>query len=374
TVVEAVAGAASGQSESSSHYLLLDTIQKNVYQLRWENAFAWVDEEEFFSIVRSSASHARMNFGIEEVHRPDKLDTRYTNLWLHYFSAPTNRQRRGKLDPGEQLQDGSYEIVESLSGGGQGTAYLAKVDRNKGNLDSIPDGIDQVVLKEYVMPVYRGNKLEKRKYDELSEEAKMLSGLDHERIVKLYDCFVEDHRGYLVLEYISGFPLSRLVKEKGVMTPEAVAAIALDVTGILTYLHDRDRPIVHRDLTPDNLMLDESSRSVKLLDFTVARESSVQRTATIVGKQSYMPPEQFRGAACPASDIYALSCTMFYLLTGLDPKPMEMEPVSAYREDADDGLDAIIMKAGAFELEERYLSAADMAVDLKSWFRARQEF
>lgn len=374
TVVEAVPQSESNHSKSPCHYLVIDTIQKKAYQLRWENAFAWVDEEEFFSVVRSSASHAHLNFGIEEVHRPDKLDTRYTNLWLHYFSAPTNRQRRGRLEPGAILQDGSYEIVESLSGGGQGTAYLAKVDRDRGNLDNIPDGIDQVVLKEYVMPVYRGNKLEKRKYNELSEEAKMLSGLDHERIVKLYDCFVEDHRGYLVLEYISGFPLSRLVKEKGVMAPEAVAAIALDVTGILTYLHDRERPIVHRDLTPDNLMLDESSRSVKLLDFTVARENSVQRTATIVGKQSYMPPEQFRGAACPASDIYALACTMFYLLTGVDPKPMEMEPVSAYRDDADDGLDAIIMKAGAFELEERYLSAADMAVDLNSWFRSRQEF
>ena len=376
TVVEAVAGAASasGKSESSGHYLLLDTIQKNVYQLRWENAFAWVDEEEFFSIVTSSASHARLNFGIEEVHRPDKLDTRYTNLWLHYFSAPTNRQRRGKLEPGEKLQDGSYEIIESLSGGGQGTAYLARVNRNLIEQDNIPGGIEQVVLKEYVLPVYRGNKLEKQKYNQLSAEAQILSGLDHEKIVKLYDCFVEDHRGYLVLEYISGFPLSRLVKEKGVMAPEAVAALALDVTGILTYLHDRERPIIHRDLTPDNLMLDESSRSVKLLDFTVARESSIQRTATIVGKQSYMPPEQFRGDACPASDIYSLACTMFYLLTGIDPKPMEMEPVSAHREDADDGLDAIIMKAGAFELEERYNCAADMAVDLQSWLRSRQEF
>lgn len=345
-------------------YLLIENIKKEVYQLSWENAFAWIEEESFFSQVRSGAGHAKMNFAIEEVEKKDKLDNRYTNLWLHYFSSPTNRQRRGRLEAGTTLQEGAFQIIKPLSGGGQGTTYVAKYTGANG---TIIDGIDldsSVVLKEYVLPVHRSDSLEDRKYEELSAEAKILSSLDYHKIVKLYDCFVEDHRGYLVLEYIKGRSLNEIVKAQGPFDSSSVARIALSVTDILSYLHNREMPIIHRDLTPDNLMMDDNGE-IKLLDFTVARESTGQRTATIVGKQAYIPPEQFRGNPVPESDIYALACTMYYLLTGSDPKPMELDSPSRIKQDVDPQLEKILLTAGAFELSERYKSAEAMAYDLR---------
>ncbi len=362
--VEAVPSSSSGDSPEA--YLLIENIKKEVYQLTWENAFAWIEEESFFSRVRSGVGHAKLNYAIEAVEKKDKLDNRYTNLWLHYFSSPTNRQRRGRLEIGTMLQDGSFEIIELLSGGGQGTAYAARYRAVNGyEVDGITDS-EVIVLKEYVLPVHRSERLEDRKYEELSTEAQILASLKHGNIVKLYDCFVEDHRGYLVLEYVQGSSLNEIVKNRGPFPDRQVAEIALSVTDILSYLHGREAPIVHRDLTPDNLMMDDHGK-IKLLDFTVAKESTGQRTATIVGKQAYIPPEQFRGEPGPASDIYSLACTMYFLITGSDPKPMELDRPSLLKPEIDSELERIILKAGAFNLEDRYHDAGAMAYDLRIW-------
>lgn len=365
SAVEAVAC-----SDSKQHYLVLSTHQKKIYEVKWGNAFSWVDEESFFSIVKGNASHASINWDIEEVAGKDKLDTRYTNLWLHYFSAPTNRQRKGALEIGEILQEGDYEILEHLGGGGQGMAYVARCNRN----DAEYRGTEKVVLKEYILPVYRGNSLESKKYERLSREAEILAQLDHEQIVKIYDCFIEDHRGYLVLEHISGKSLNEIVKENGPYDQIDVAKIGMSVLNILSYLHGQEKPVLHRDVTPDNLMFTEQG-VIKLLDFTVAQESSSNhRTATVVGKQSYMPPEQFRGNPTAQSDIYSLGCTMFYLLTGQDPKPMELESAVPYVgvENLDPELDQIIQKAAAFKLSDRFTNAAEMADALNSWLKRGQ--
>ncbi len=96
--------------------------------------------------------------------------------------------------------------------------------------------------------------------------------------------------------------------------------------GLLDLLHANS--IVHRDFTPDNLILN-SKGQLKLIDFNVAQQIQEGSTGTIVGKHAYVPPEQFRGKATSQSDLYAFGATMFYLLTGKDPEPISQSIPSA---------------------------------------------
>jgi Serine/threonine protein kinase len=106
------------------------------------------------------------------------------------------------------------------------------------------------------------------------------------------------------------------------------------MTEIVSYLHMRTPPVVHRDFTPDNLVLEagdfEQSGKLKLIDFEVAHEHAQRTTATVVGKHSYIPPEQLRGKPVPASDLYAMGCTLYYLYTGHDPEPLSRSRLDAH--------------------------------------------
>ncbi len=86
----------------------------------------------------------------------------------------------------------------------------------------------------------------------------------------------------------------------------------------MLYLHNQKVPILHRDLTPDNLLLDESD-ALKLIDFGAAHQFVEGVTGTLIGKQCYIAPEQLRGSASVRSDIYSFGCTLYFLLTGNDP-------------------------------------------------------
>ena len=112
---------------------------------------------------------------------------------------------------------------------------------------------------------------------------------------------------------------------------------------------------MHRDLTPDNLVLSVKVGLV-LIDFGAANAFIGTATGTMVGKQSYMPPEQLRGKAEPRSDIYALGCTLYFLLTGNDPMPLEVANPGEKTVVSHD-LNALIMRCTAQKVEERFASA-----------------
>ncbi len=154
-----------------------------------------------------------------------------------------------------------------------------------------------------------------------NREAELLAQLDHPQIVKLRDHFTEDGRKYMVLDHISGRTLRELVRSSGVLKEDMAVKIAVQMAGILTYLHERIPPIVHRDFTPDNIVL-HNDGTIVLIDFGAANEFLAEATGTLIGKQGYMPAEQIRGKAVPASDLYALGATIYFLLTGQDPEAL----------------------------------------------------
>jgi len=333
------------------------------YKLRRDIGFNWVDEQTLLTKARQHAPNAK--YLIERSSADVKRsDARYTNIWLQYLAPSGQRLRKGQLQPGDMLNRGRFEVVRVLGAGGQGTAYLAKVV--DGPDVEIADGLEAgnlVAIKEYILPMHANDGLSMRLKDSLDNEAKILSGIEHPNIVTLYDCFVEDHRGYMVLEYIDGPSLRAHIKSTGPAKSLLVVWWALEICSILRYLQSLKPPIVHRDLTPDNLIW-KGDRHVKLFDFTVAHKFEAQRLATIVGKQSYMAPEQVKGLPCPQSDIYSLGATMYFLLTGEDPEPLSVASPRTLNPDVDEQLDRIVQRCMQFDLKKRYADPSEIEKDL----------
>jgi tRNA A-37 threonylcarbamoyl transferase component Bud32 len=290
---------------------------------------------------------------LEKALLPESGKT-YTELWSKSLLHDTERLRLSALPPDTSLQNGRFRIVDQLGSGGQGTAYLTE--------DLVESKL--IVLKEYILPDSRNVHDCRRAITRLEDEAHLLSRLQHEQIVKALDIFLEDHRAYLMLEHIDGPPIKSLVAERGAMTEMEVIDLASQMCNVLEYLHEQSPPMVHQDFTPDNLLLTES-HVLKLVDFNVAKEKQNSKTSLVVGKHAYMPPEQFRGKACPQSDIYAMGATLYLMLTGVEPEPLtcchpiERQPVSVE-------MDRIVARATALELTDRYQNVREISEDLRA--------
>jgi tRNA A-37 threonylcarbamoyl transferase component Bud32 len=276
--------------------------------------------------------------------KEDEAEASYTELWLEALNEAPERSRLLPLAPGALLKDGNYEVIRQIAAGGQGTAYLAH---------SSFDTEREIVLKEYILPVYVDVRARRYAIDKFTTEAAMLKSLSHPNIVKLCDFFVEDHRAYLVEEYVRGRSLREIIQQQGPAQESAVVDIAIVMTEVLSYLHSCSPPVVHRDFTPDNLLINEKGQ-LKVIDFTVAQKGESASVATVVGKQSYLPPEQFRGQASTQSDIYAFGGTLYFLLTGQDPEPLSQSNVSLTMPEINPMLNQLIGHCTALDLTERY--------------------
>lgn len=290
-------------------------------------------------------------------------DHSYTELWLKALSAPPKRERLTPLSSGALLQNGLYLVKEQIGVGGQGTAYVATINKELNSQPSNKHDNSFVVLKESILPVYVDVNIRKQALERFQNEASMLSRLDHPQVVKLKAYFVEDHRSYLVLEHIDGQSLKSLVESQGQLSERKTYSLALQMCAILSYLHSLIPPIVHRDFTPDNLILD-ANEILKVVDFNVAQQSDSTTTGTVVGKHAYIPPEQFRGKPTPQSDIYALGATLYFLLTGEDPEPISVSHPILTRSDISIHMDKIVSSATSLDVKTRYLNIEALQADL----------
>lgn len=182
--------------------------------------------------------------------------------------------------------------------------------------------------------------------------------------MKLYDVFVENGRAYLVLEYVNGKSLRQLVEEIGPYNSSAAVDAGLQLCNILKYLHNQSPPVVHRDFSPENLLV-SLSNTIKLIDFTVAIEEVPGTSYTVAGKQAYIAPEQFRGKPCHQSDIYSLGAVLYFILTGANPKPLSCSDPRQRRDGLSDALCMIVQRCTALDLRERYTSVESVEDDLR---------
>lgn len=264
----------------------------------------------------------------------------YTELWLKELSASPKRDKLTPLELGAKLHNGRYTIISRIGMGGQGTVYLAQDNLAQDNLAQVnlahdhlatnkPKNADlatrdrarEVVLKEFLLPVFPDTRVRKAAAIKFQEEADLLGKLEHPQIVKFYELFLEDHRAYLVLEKLDGVTLKDYVESKGKLPLATIEDLARQMCLILQYLHNQTPPVVHRDFTPDNLILSDDGK-LKLLDFSVAQSVTSNVTGSVVGKPHYIAPEQFRGKSCSQSDIYSMGATLYFLASGKQPEPI----------------------------------------------------
>lgn len=273
----------------------------------------------------------------------------FTKLWEEELNNRFGSTIFVPMEAGHQLQDGRVKIVGQIAFGGLSAIYLAKLDDE--NL---------VVIKEAVVPQNADEASKEKALEMFQREAQFLVKLNHPRIAQVYDHFVESGRNYLILQYIEGKDLRSYVKENGPVPEEVVSRWGAEIAELLKYLHSLETPIIHRDLTPDNLVLARDG-SISLIDFGAANAFMGTATGTLVGKQSYISPEQFRGKARPISDLYSLGCTLHYLLTGKDPEPLAVSHPREVNPAVTEKMDEFVAALTQQEDEDRMQLASDAA-------------
>jgi tRNA A-37 threonylcarbamoyl transferase component Bud32 len=283
----------------------------------------------------------------------NQLEMSYTNMWEDELRRRFLSTAFLPIEPGSMLRNGSLKIVRQLAMGGLSAVYLAQLD-NK----------DLVVIKEAVIPDDAVEAVRKKAQEMFEREAQFLMKLSHPGIVKVLDYFVDGGRHYLMLEHINGQDTRQLVRQNGMQKESTVLQWALEIANTLKYLHEQDPPIVHRDLTPDNIVLRDDG-SIMVIDFGAANEFIGTATGTLVGKQAYIAPEQLRGKAATQSDLYALGCTLFFYLTGKEPEALSTSDPSSERDDVTSEMCEVIKTLTQMEPEDRYQTAQQLIPVLK---------
>ncbi len=220
------------------------------------------------------------------------------------------------------------------------------------------------MLKEVVLATARGDEGKEESRSRFANERAIVRNLNHPGIARWLDDFDEDHRAYLVLEYVPGLTMAQLVQQKGRLELEEFIQLSSRLCPVLSYLHGLVPAVVHRDLTPENILV-SSTGEIKIIDFNAAIKSCRKQGERdeVMGRPKYVPPEQFRGLAVPASDIYAFGCTMFFMLTGCDPEAIsQSHPILA--ASVPDVVDALVARATALSVSDRYQDAEQVLFDL----------
>lgn len=271
------------------------------------------------------------------------------------------------------LLEGKYEVLRKIGGGGMGDIYQVR----------------HLLLDEVrVVKVLRGSDDDERKLAErFRAEARAAIRLRHPNIAQVYDFSIaEDGAACIIMEYIDGESVQQMLS-RGCLELSLAIEIACQALRALGYLHRRN--YLHRDISPDNLMLTrgpEGERLVKLIDLGIAKrlgDDVVGRTATgmFMGKARYSAPENFGGEAKldRRSDLYAFGILLYEMLTGVCPIEGDTfsgliaghlfrPPISFAKSDPDglvpEALRVIIMKALEKEPAQRYATAEALAGDL----------
>jgi len=272
------------------------------------------------------------------------------------------------LAAGTILQN-RYRLIRELGRGGMGFVYEATDRRLK---RAVALKVSRVETDEL-----------KRAFE---REARLLANLSHPLIPRVIDHFSDGDEQYLVMDFIPGDDLGKLLKkQKRPFTIAQVLYWADDLLDTLEYLHTNVPPIIHRDIKPANLKLNAKGKAV-LLDFGLAKGSAGEMSAMTVGitvpgySLHYAPLEQIQGAkTTPRGDLYALAASLYHLLTGHYP-PDALSRATALLNDEKDPLlplrevnpqsppwvASVLMQALALKPSQRPASAAAMRASLRS--------
>ncbi|MBI3507548.1 MAG: serine/threonine protein kinase [Proteobacteria bacterium] len=202
-----------------------------------------------------------------------------------------------------------------------GRKYVLRGQLGAGGMGIVLDGFDRDLSRRVAIKRLRAElKDSARERSNFLREARLIAALSHPYIVNIHDVLEEGGEVYLVFEYVDGRPLSKVLEERGKLPFGECVKVMNHVCQAVAYAHGRK--VVHRDLKPANVMVDASGFA-RVMDFGLARElkDALSRLSNsqVSGTPGYMAPEQHLGITRKESDVFAMGCTVFEILTGMLP-------------------------------------------------------
>jgi outer membrane protein assembly factor BamB/tRNA A-37 threonylcarbamoyl transferase component Bud32 len=292
-------------------------------------------------------------FWIESQANMSELDTRK----IATVDKPIADHPGGTLPPQTVLQE-RYEILHLQAIGGMGAVYQAR--------DLRFSAVRKIVAVKEINNTAPDPRLQQLSIQNFEREANILASLSHPAIPKIFDFFSDGDRSYLIIEFVEGQSLEDLIEARGQpFDQEEVVDWGLQICDVLAHLHHQKPPVIFRDIKPGNLML-KPSGTIAVIDFGIAKSFEHGQRGTMIGTEGYSPPEQYRGVAEPRGDLYALGATLHHLLSGRDPRleppfTFHERPIHLFNSNVSPDLEKAINTALAYDIEERFESAADMA-------------
>jgi len=269
------------------------------------------------------------------------------------------------LQPGSVL-GGRYEILQMLGEGGMGAVYKAR-DRE----------VDRLVALKVIRPELASQPEVLRRF---KQELILARKVTHKNVIRIFDIGEADGIKFISMDFIEGQDLRSLLRQKGKLAPEEAVNIMVQVGQALDAAHSEG--VVHRDLKPQNIMIDAQGRAT-VMDFGIARSmelTGMTQTGALIGTPEYMSPEQAKGQEVDArSDLFTLGIIFYELLTGKTPyqadtvlglllkrtqeralPPIELDStIPRYLND-------VVLRCLEIEPRARYQKASDIVADLEA--------
>lgn len=258
-----------------------------------------------------------------------------------------------------EIIDGKYEVLREVGRGGMSVVYLA---------------MDKRLNKQWAIKEFRKDKDDASKQIALKallDEANLMKKLDHPTLPRIVDIIDDNQNVYVVMDYIEGESLNKVLDAYGAQPQEAVIEWAKQLSDVLDYLHTQNPPVIYRDMKPANIML-KPDGTVRLIDFGIAREYKEGKDGDTeaIGTRGYAAPEQFggKGQTDARTDIYSLGVTLYHLVTGKNPAepPYEIYPIRHWNPSLSSGFEWLIQKCTQLNPNDRYQSCAEVTYVLEN--------
>ncbi len=259
-----------------------------------------------------------------------------------------------------------YRAKRVLGQGGFGRTFLA--------IDELKPSHPPCVIKQ-LLPQAQGTNNAEKAAELFEQEAEQLEKLGkHPQVPELFAYFTQDEYQYLVQEYIAGRTLAQELKKQNKFNEQQICKLLGNMFNVLKFVHSNN--VIHRDIKPENIICRHSDKKLVLVDFGAAKvnvDRNVSITGTIIGSAGYTAPEQGKGRATFASDLYSLGVTCIHLLTNVKTTDLfdDYEGEWIWRDHlkdnkVSDNLARVLDKLIERTIKKRYQSLEEVLISIKS--------